>query len=215
VRVDVNPTQLNNYGLTLSNVQAVLSTQNADLAKGQLSDGFVTADIIANDQISTPSTTSHCHRLSQRRGGPPGGRGRRHGFSPEYPLGGYLNGTPAVMIIISRQPGANIHPDRREYTQRVALSESCDPQGIDTTSFSTGQPRFGLRLRTWNHIEISVGLVIVVVFIFLRSPRATLIPSVAVPVSLIGTFSVMYLCGYSLDNLSLMALNDFDRVCRG
>src|SRR5580693_8692241 len=171
VRVDVNPTQLNNYGLTLANVQSVLSTQNADIAKGQMSYGAVTADV------------------------------------QNIRSGGYLNGIPSVSIIIFRQPGANIIQTVDNIRSQLPFVKASIPQGIDTTIVLDRTTTIRASVDDVERtLVISVGLVILVVFIFLRNARATLIPSVAVPVSLIGTFAVMYLLGYSLDNLSLMAL---------
>ena len=208
VRVDVNPTQLNNYGLTLSNVQSVLSTQNADLAKGQLTVGSVTADIIANDQISTaadykPIVIGYSH----------GGAVRLSDVAnvtddvSNIRSGGFLNGIPAVMMIIFRQPGANIIQTNDNIRSELPFLKAAIPQGIDTTIVLDRTTTIKASVKDVERtLMISVFLVILVVFVFLRSPRATLIPSVAVPVSLIGSFSVMYLFGYSLDNLSLMAL---------
>jgi len=208
VRVDVNPTQLNNYGLTLASVQAVLSTQNADFAKGQLTDGAVTADIVANDQISKAADykpiiigyhNGGAVRLSDVADVTDGVQNIRSG--------GFLNGVPAVMLIIFRQPGANIIQTVQNVRDQLPFLKASVPQGIDTTIVLDRTTTIKASV---NDVErtlvISIVLVILVVFIFLRSPRATLIPSVAVPVSLIGTFAVMYLLGYSLDNLSLMAL---------
>ncbi len=208
VRVDVNPAQLNSYGLSLSNIQAVLSTQNSDLAKGQLSDGIVTADIIANDQLSAAedykpliigSRNGAAIRLSDVADVTDSVQNIRSG--------GFLNGVPAVVMIIFRQPGANIIQTVENVRAQLPSLKASIPQGIDTTIVldrtTTIRSSVSDVERT---LMISVVLVILVVFVFLRSPRATLIPSVAVPVSLIGTFAVMYLLGYSLDNLSLMAL---------
>src|SRR5271170_7240146 len=208
VRVDVNPTQLNNYGLTLSNVQSVLSTQNADLAKGQLSDGFTTADITANDQISTvddykPIVIGHHNGAAVRLSDV----AQITDAVSNIRSGGFLNGIPAVMMIIFRQPGANIIQTNQNIRDALPFLKASIPQGIDTTIVLDRTTTIKASVRDVERtLMISVGLVILVVFIFLRSPRATLIPSVAVPVSLIGTFAVMYLVGYSLDNLSLMAL---------
>jgi len=208
VRVDVNPTQLNNYGLTLSNVQSVLSTQNADLAKGQLTVGSVTADILANDQISTaedykPIVIGYSN----------GGAVRLSDVAnvtddvSNIRSGGFLNGIPAVMMIIFRQPGANIIQTNDNIRSELPFLKAAIPQGIETTIVLDRTTTIKASVKDVERtLLISVALVILVVFIFLRSPRATLIPSVAVPVSLIGSFSVMYLFGYSLDNLSLMAL---------
>jgi multidrug efflux pump len=208
VRVDVNPTQLNNYGLTLTNVQSVLSTQNADLAKGQLLDGPLTADIIANDQISTaedykPIVIGYHNgtavRLSDVADVTDAVQNIRSG--------GFLNGVPAVMMIIFRQPGANIIQTVENIRAALPSLKASVPQGINTTIVLDRTTTIRASVKDVERtLMISVILVILVVFVFLRNARATLIPSVAVPVSLIGTFSVMYLCGYSLDNLSLMAL---------
>jgi multidrug efflux pump len=208
VRVDVNPTQLNNYGLTLSNVQAVLSTQNADLAKGQLIDGAITADIVANDQISTaedykPIVIGYHKGAAVRLSDV----AEVTDAVSNIRSGGFLNGIPAVMMIIFRQPAANIIQTNQNIRDALPFLKASIPQGIDTTIVLDRTTTIKASVKDVERtLMISVGLVILVVFIFLRSPRATLIPSVAVPVSLIGTFAVMYLLGYSLDNLSLMAL---------
>jgi multidrug efflux pump len=208
VRVDVNPTQLNNYGLTLANVQSVLSTQNADLAKGQISDGYVTADILANDQISTANDYKPLVIGFHN-----GGAVRLSDVAEvsdsvsNVRSAGFLNGIPAVMMIIFRQPGANIIQTVDNIRSELPFLKASIPQGIDTTIVLDRTTTIRASVSDVERsLMISVALVILVVFIFLRNPRATLIPSVAVPVSLIGTFSVMYLLGYSLDNLSLMAL---------
>jgi multidrug efflux pump len=208
VRVEVNPTQLNSYGLTLSQVRNVLSTQNADLAKGQLSDGEVTADITANDQISVaedykPIVIGYHNgtavRLSDVADVVDSVQNVRSG--------GYLNGIPAVMMIMFRQPGANIIQTVENIRNELPGLKAAIPQGIDTTIVLDRTTTIRASVSDVERtLIISVALVILVVFLFLRNGRATLIPSVAVPVSLIGTFAVMYMFGYSLDNLSLMAL---------
>jgi multidrug efflux pump len=208
VRVDVDPTQLNSYGLTIASVQSVLSTQNADLAKGQLSDGLVTADIVANDQISTAADyrplivgfhNGAAVRLSDVA--------QVTDAVQNVRSAGYLNGIPSVTVIIFRQPGANIIQTVDNIRSQLPFLQASIPQGIDTTIVLDRTTTIRASV---NDVErtllISVALVILVVFLFLRNGRATLIPSVAVPVSLIGTFAVMYLLSYSLDNLSLMAL---------
>jgi multidrug efflux pump len=208
VRVDVNPTQLNSYGLTLANVRSVLTTQNADLAKGQIIDGQVSADIIANDQISAAADykpivigfhNGAAVRLSDVA----------NVFDSVQNIrsGGFLNGIPAVMMIMFRQPGANIIQTVENIRAELPSLKASIPQGIDTTIVLDRTTTIRASVSDVERtLVISVALVILVVFVFLRNWRATLIPSVAVPVSLIGTFAVMYLCGYSLDNLSLMAL---------
>jgi multidrug efflux pump len=208
VRIDVNPTQLNNYGLTLANVQAVLSTQNADIAKGQMSDGTVTADIIANDQISAasdykPIIIGHSNGAAVRLSDVAAVTDDVQNIRSA----GYLNGIPSVTVIIFRQPGANIIQTVDNIRSQLPFLKASIPQGIDTTIVLDRTTTIRASVDDVERtLLISVGLVILVVFVFLRNARATLIPSVAVPVSLIGTFAVMYLLGYSLDNLSLMAL---------
>jgi len=208
VRVEANPTQLASYGLTLSNLQSVLSLQNADLAKGQITDGHTTADILANDQIS------HAVDYKPLVVGYSNGAAVRLSDVAEVTdsvqnirAAGYLNGKRAVMVIIFRQPGANIIDTVDRIRDQLPFIKASIPLGIDTTIVldrtTTIRASVGDVEKT---LIISIGLVIVVVFLFLRNARATLIPAVAVPVSLIGTFAAMYLFGYSLDNLSLMAL---------
>jgi multidrug efflux pump len=208
VRVDANPTQLAAYGLTLANLQSALSLQNSDLAKGQISDGIVTADIIANDQIS------HAADYKPLVVGYNQGSAVRLSDVAEVTdsvqnvrVAGYLNGKRAIPIIIFRQPGANIIDTVDSIRAQLPFIKASIPLGIDTTIVldrtTTIRASVGDVERT---LLISIGLVIVVVFVFLRNGRATLIPGVAVPASLIGTFAVMYLFGYSLDNLSLMAM---------
>ena len=208
VRVEVNPTKLASYGLTMVDLQAVLRIQNSDLAKGQISDGNTTADIISNDQIS--------HAVDYK----PIIVGYNNGAAihlsdvadvidsvQNVRTAGYLNGKRAVLLIIFRQPGANIIETVDRVRAEMPSVQASIPEGIDTTVVLDRTTTIRASVSDVERtLFISICLVIVVVFIFLRNGRATLIPAVAVPVSLIGTFAVMYLCGYSLDNLSLMAL---------
>jgi len=208
VRVEVNPTKLASYGLSMTNIQSVLRLQNSDLAKGQITDGITTADIVANDQIS------HAEDFK------PVIVGYHNGAAihltdvadvidsvQNVRVAGYLNGKRAVLLIIFRQPGANIIDTVDRIRSEVPSIKAIIPQGIDTTIVLDRTTTIRASVSDVERtLTLSIILVIVVVFIFLRNGRATLIPAVAVPVSLIGTFAVMYLCGYSLDNLSLMAL---------
>ena len=208
VRVDANPTQLASYGLTLANLQSVLSLQNSDLAKGQISDGIVTADILANDQIS------HADDYKPLIVGYNNGAAVRLSDVAQVTdsvqnvrAAGYLNGKRAVTVIIFRQPGANIIDTVDRIRAQLPFIQASIPLGIDTTIVLDRTTTIRASVSDVERtLLISIGLVIVVVFVFLRNGRATLIPGVAVPVSLIGTFAVMYLFGYSLDNLSLMAM---------
>jgi multidrug efflux pump len=208
VRVDANPTQLASYGLTLANLQSVLSLQNADMAKGQISDGMITADILANDQISQaddykPLVVGYKNGAAIRLSDV----AEVTDSVQNVRVAGYLNNKRAIPVIIFRQPGANIIDTVDRIRAQLPFIKASIPLGIETTIVldrtTTIRASVGDVEKT---LVLSVGLVIVVVFVFLRNGRATLIPGVAVPVSLVGTFAVMYLFGYSIDNLSLMAL---------
>jgi len=208
VRVDANPTQLASYGLTIANLQSALSLQNEDLAKGQISDGIVTADIVANDQIS------HAEDFKPLVVGYKNGAAIRLSDVAQVTdsvqnvrAAGYLNGKRAITMIIFRQPGANIIDTVDRIRAELPSIKASIPFGIETTIVLDRTTTIRASVDDVERtLLISIGLVILVVFVFLRNGRATLIPGIAVPVSLIGTFAVMYLFGYSLDNLSLMAL---------
>ena len=208
VRVEVNPTKLNSYGLTLASIQAILSTENSQLARGQIANGVSTADIVVNGQMSRAAEyapiiigyhNGTAVRLSDVADVIDSTQNIRNG--------GYLNGKLSIPIIIFRQPGANIIQTVDRIRAQLPFLKAAIPAGMETTVV---MDRTTTIRASVNDVErsliISIVLVILVVFVFLRSPRSTLIPSVAVPVSLIGTFAVMYLLGFSLDNLSLMAL---------
>jgi multidrug efflux pump len=208
VRVEVNPTKLAALGLTMANLQAVVSLQNSNLAKGQITNGDISADILANDQISLAEdykpiivgyNKGSAVRLADVADVIDSTQNLR--------AAGYLNGKRAVTLIVFRQPGANIIDTVDRIRAALPSVEASIPKGIDTTIVLDRTTTIRASVSTVEKtLMLSIVLVIIVVFIFLRSGRATLIPAVAVPVSLIGTFAVMYLCGYSLDNLSLMAL---------
>jgi multidrug efflux pump len=208
VRVEVNPNKLAGYGMTMANIQSVLSQQNSNLARGQITNGTQSADILVNGQIA--------HAVDYQ----PIIIGYKNGAAVRLSdvadvidstqnlrAAGYLNGKRAVTLIIFRQPGANIIDTVDRINAQLPSLKASIPEGIDTTVVLDRTTTIRASV---NDVErsliISVILVIIVVFVFLRNPRATLIPAVAVPVSLIGTFAVMYLLNYSLDNLSLMAL---------
>jgi len=208
VRVEINPKKLESFGLTIGNVQGILSLQNAHSPRGQLTDGDRQYDILTNDQIS---------RAEQYRplivGYHNGAAIRLDQIAYVYDgpqairTGGYTDGVRSVSVIIFRQPNANIIDTVDRIKAQLPFLEAAMPKGIKTTVVMDRTTTIRASVATVERTLIgSVVLVVLVVFIFLRSPRATLIPTVAVPVSLIGTFAVMYLFGYSLDNLSLMAL---------
>ena len=208
VRVDLNPQQLASYGLGPQDVAKVLSGQNSNRPKGQISNEFMTADITANDQIS------------QARDYKPLVIGTNNGSVVRLSdvaqvtdsiqttrSAGFTNGKPSVVLLVYRLPNANVIDVADRLRKALVNVNATIPAGdtlqvaIDTTTTIRASV-FDVE-RT---MVIATVLVVAVVFIFLRSPKATLIPAVAVTTSLIGTFAGMYLLGYSVNNLSLMAL---------
>ena len=208
VRVEVNPTQLNSYGLSLEDVRTMLSQQNANLAKGQVANGQNTADILANDQLLqakdyAPLVVAYHNGAAVKLSDIADVQDSVENIR----TAGYVNGKPAIPLILFRQPGANIIETVDRVKAALPSLQASLPAGvkIEVPLDRTTTIRASVR-DVERTLMIAVMLVILVVFIFLRNGRATLIPAVVVPVSLIGTFGVMYLFGYSLDNLSLMAL---------
>ena len=208
VRVELNPLAMQKYGIGFEQVRAVLSAANANTPKGQVADDHQTWQIGANDQIFKavdyqPLVVTYHNGTAVRVGD----IGRAIDSTEDIRNAGYANGKPAVLVIIFKQPGANVIDTVDRIEALVPQLRAAMPREIDmrVAMNQTTTIRASVRDTEWT-LVISVLLVILVVFVFLRNPRSTLIPSVAVPVSLIGTFGVMYLLGYSIDNLSLMAL---------
>jgi multidrug efflux pump len=208
VRAELNPTLLNKLGVGLDTVRTALGNANANRPKGDI-DGPINAwTLDANDQIFT---ADQYRRLivSYNNGAPVrlGDVGSVQDSVEDIRNMGISSGKPAVLIIVFRQPGANIIATVDRVRAALPMLKSSISPAID---ISVVMDRTTTVRASVHDIEftllISVVLVILVVFAFLRTFRATIIPSIAVPLSLIGTFGVMYLLGYSLDNLSLMAL---------
>jgi multidrug efflux pump len=208
VRVDVNPTQLNGYGLGLQDVASMLSQQNANSPKGQIMDGATIADVTTNDQLLKavdymPLVVGYHNGAAVKLSDVASVTDSTENIR----AAGFVNGKVAVLIIIFRQPGANIIDTVDRIRAAIPSLKASIPSAIDTEIVLDRTLTIRASVRDVERtLLISISLVILVVFLFLRNFRATLIPSVAVPASLIGTFGVMYLCHYSIDNLSLMAL---------
>ncbi len=208
VRVELNPDALNKYGIPLATVSSAISSTNANRPKGIIEDGDRQWQISANDQAHTAKEYMPLI-ISYHDGAPV----RLADIADvvdsvqDVRNEGLANGKPAVLIQIRRQPGANIIETIDRIRAALPQLNSSIPGAIDVTIVSDRSPTIRASVHDVERsLAISIGLVIMVVFMFLRNPRASIIPAVAVPVSLVGTFGVMYLCGYSLDNLSLMAL---------
>ena len=208
VRVELNPLALFKYGIGLEDVRAALAAANAHSPKGAIEDGERHFQIYTNDQSNVaedyrPLVIAYRNgaavRLTDLAEIDDGVENIRNA--------GIANGKPGVLVILYRQPGGNIIDTvDRVYAALPQLRASM-PSDVDVNVAMDRTTTIRASLHDVERtLVIAIGLVILVVFLFLRSPRATLIPSVAVPVSLIGTFGAMYLLGYSLNNLSLMAL---------
>jgi multidrug efflux pump len=208
VRIELNPQQLNKYGIGLEQVRTILNASNSNTPKGHFSDGMRMWEVGANDQIFNaidyqPLVIAYHNGSAVRVSDV----GRAVDSVEDLRNAGYANDKPSVLVIIFRQPGANIIDTVDGIRAALPQLKASIPATIDVR-VAMDQT---VTIRASVHdveitLMISILLVILVVFVFLREPRTTFIPSVAVPISLIGTFGVMYLLGYSIDNLSLMAL---------
>jgi multidrug efflux pump len=210
VRVEVDPEALNINGLGFEDLRAFLGVANVNEPKGSLRTGQRTTAIGATDQL--------LHAVDYEplviRWNPTLGTGlhlsdvaRVIDSVADVRTGGIANGKPAILMLIFRQPGANIIQTVDNIKALLPQLQASIPPTIDLAVMQDRTTTIRASVRDVEiTMGISISLVILVVFVFLRSPRSTLIPSVAVPISLIGTFGAMYLLGYTLDNLSLMAL---------
>src|SRR5438094_4087168 len=208
VPAEVNPTLLNKLGVGLDTVRTALGAANANRPKGEVAGPINAWSINANDQIFRAEQYQKLI-VSYKNGAPVrlGDVADVQDSVEDIRNIGLANGKPGVLVIVFRQPGANIIATVDRVREELPILKSSISPVIDLSVVLDRT----ITVRASVHdievtLVISVFLVILVVFAFLRTFRATLIPSVAVPLSLIGTFGVMYLLGYSLDNLSLMAL---------
>ncbi len=208
VRVEINPAQLNNLGLGLEDVRNVLQNANVNSPKGQFSNDRNAWTISTSDQLLKAKYYADLV-VAYRNGAAVKLRDIATVEDSVEDLRnvGFVNDEPAVICYINRQPGANIVETVDRVLATLPQLKASIPASINLRILMdrTTTIRASV-IDVERTMSISVGLVIMVVFIFLRSWRTTLIPSIAVPVSLIGTFGVLYLFGYSVDNLSLMAL---------
>ena len=208
VRVRANPTVLASYGLSLEDLRTALGQANVDQAKGNLDGSRQSFTISANDQL----TTSDQYRsviIAYRNGSPV-----RLSDVAEVLDGAennlqaaWMNTTPAVILNIQRQPGTNIIGVVDRVNALLPRLQASLPSSVRVTTLTDRTTTIRASVKDIQfELMLTIALVVMVMFLFLRSFAATIIPSVAVPLSIVGTFGVMYLLGYSLDNLSLMAL---------
>ncbi|MGH9476328.1 MAG: efflux RND transporter permease subunit [Terriglobales bacterium] len=208
VRVEVNLQKLNSYGISLEQVRTVLNNANANLPKGKFENGTQATEINDNDQLLEADQYGPL-LVAWSNGAPVRLSDVAHVYegTSDYRNAGSANGEPAITVAVFRQPGANIL-DAVDHVRAAlpGLRASIPP----TMHLIISQDRSPTIRASIQDVEItllaSILLVVLVVFAFLRDWRSTAIPSIAVPLSLVGTFGVMYLLHYSIDNLSLMAL---------
>ncbi len=208
VRVEVNPMSLNALGLSLEDVRTALAAANANRPKGYISSNDKSFILTATDQLMHAKEYAKLI-ITYRNDAPVRLRDVAQVVDSveNITTNGIANGKPAVMLVIFRQPGANIIDTVDRVRELLPRFQASIPAGMNLAV--ANDRTITIRASVIDvevTLAISVGLVIMVVFVFLRDIRATLIPSVAVPISLIGTLAVMYLLDYSIDNLSLMAM---------
>jgi multidrug efflux pump len=208
VRVMANPTALASYGLSLEDLRAALSQANVDQAKGNLDGLRQSFTIGANDQLLSSSQYGSVV-IAYHNGGPVRVSDVAHvldGAENSYQAA-WMNTTPAVILNIQRQPGTNIIGVVDRVKRILPRLQAALPSSVRVTTLTDRTITIRASVKDIQfELMLTVALVVMVMFLFLRSISATIIPSVAVPLSIVGTFGVMYLLGYSLDNLSLMAL---------
>jgi len=208
VRVGLNPDALARHGLGTEEIRAAIVAANANRPKGSVDDADRTWQIGANDQAR--SAADYAPLIVGYRNGNPirlGDIARVEDSVQDVRNAGLSNGRPAVLLVVNRQPNANIIDTVDRIYALLPLLRASIPDSIRLDIVQDRTPTIRASLReVWHSLLIAIGLVICVTFLFLGQWRSALIPAVAVPVSLVGTLAVMYLCGFSLNNLSLMAL---------
>ena len=208
VRVELDPDKLAAKGISLENVRMAITATNANRPKGSVEDGDHHWQIGANDQALTAADYAPV-LVTYRDGAAVRLRDVARVVDSVQDVRNYgaANGKPSVVLFVLREPGANIIETVQRVREVLPRMQASIPGAIDLQVISDRTLTIRASIEEVERaMAISIGLVILVVLLFLRSWRATVIPAVAVPVSLLGTFGVMYLCGYSLNNLSAMAL---------
>jgi multidrug efflux pump len=208
VRIQVNPTALSSYGINLEDVRTALVQTSQNAAKGNFDGPRQNFQIDANDQL----VSSNDYRsvvVAYRNGAPVmlSDVARVIDGVENNQQAAWMNNTPAVILNVQRQPGANTISVVKSIKQLLPQLQSSLPASIRITTLTDLTTAINASVADVEfELMLTIGLVVMVIFLFLRSLSATIIPSVAVPLSLVGTFAAMYFLGYSLDNLSLMAL---------
>jgi multidrug efflux pump len=208
VRVQVNPTELSSYGISLDEIRASLQQASVNLAKGNFDGPRQAYEINANDQLLS-SKDYQSLVVAYRNGAPVvlSDVARVIDDVENAKLAAWANNTPAVIVNIQRQPGANIIQVVDRVKQLLPQLKANLPASMDVSILTDRTTTIRASVRDVKFsLMLTIALVVLAIFLFLRNVSATIIPSVAVPLSLVGTLGVMYLLGYSLNNLTLMAL---------
>ena len=208
VRVEVNPQALASYGLSIDNIRTDIGNLNVNSPKGSFSGPSQTYTINDNDQIT--EADEYTKLVVAYKNGTPvylGDVAKIISAPENAELGAWANRTPAIVLQIQRQPGANVIATVNEIKRALPTFTAGLPAAMTVAVMSDGTTSIRASVSDAElDLSVSVALVVLVIFLFLRNFRATIIPSITVPVSLIGALSFMYLFGFSIDNLSLMAL---------
>src|SRR5215470_14004129 len=208
VRIELNPTALNKYGIGLADVRAAIAAANVNRPKGEIADGTNAWTIVANDQLL--HAAQYRPLIIAWRDGAPvrlADVADVQDSIEDVRTTGLANGKPGVLVILFRQPAANIIATVDRVRALIPQLSASIPGAIDLSVMIDRSITIRASIADVERtLMIAIGLVVLVVFAFLRNGWATAIPGVVVPLSLIGTFGVMYLLGYSIDNLSMMAL---------
>ncbi|MEM5403468.1 MULTISPECIES: efflux RND transporter permease subunit [Paraburkholderia] len=208
VRVEADPQKLAAYGLNLDDLRTLLANVNVSNPKGNFDGPELNYTINSNDQISDPKDYEDTV-IAYENGSPVFMRdvARVSTAAQDVERGAWYNKTPAIVLNVQRQPGANVIATVNQIMRQLPQLEAALPAGMQVTvvSNSVGVIRASVSDAAFE-LVLAVALVVAVIFVFLRNLPATIIPSISVPVSLIGTLAIMYELGYSIDNLSLMAL---------
>ena len=208
VRVQVNPTALASYGLSLEDVRTALAEANVDQAKGVIDGSRQSYTLGANDQLFTAAEYKPIV-VAYRNGAPVRLSDIANVIdgTENNLLAAWMNATPAVIVNIQRQPGANIISVVDRIKKLLPQLQASLPSAVRIQILTDRTTTIRASVKDVEfELALTIVLVVIVIFFFLRNLRATFIPSVAVPLSIVGTFGVMYLLGYSLNNLTLMAL---------
>jgi multidrug efflux pump len=208
VRIQVNPLALAAYGLSIDNIRTIIGNLNVNTPKGSFSGPAQSYTINANDQITDASQYNDLV-VAYKNGAPVRLKDVATVVSaPENgELGAWMNRTPAIILNVDRQPSANVIKTLNAIKAQLGTLTAGLPAAMQVTVLTDGTTSIRASVSDAEfELFLSVLLVVLVIFLFLRNFRATLIPSISVPVSLIGTLAFMYLFGFSIDNLSLMAL---------